>query len=647
MFNRCSWLGLLLILLGITAPALAQSSTGATLFPPDTQTFPRVQTYLDVYDSTGNFVHGLGSEDVDVRENGSLVSLLEFEELRPGAQVVYVINPGETFTTRNSRGLSRYDFIVNTLTDWASARQGSSVDDLSLLVTNGPVRTHLSDPVELTSTLQDFQMDTNSLSPSLDILLQALDAASDPSPRPGMERIILFITSPLPGDPSAGLQDIIIRAQQQGTRIYVWVVAFPEALELPGIQLLVDLAESTGGEYFAYTGDETIPSPEAYLSNVRDIYHLAYESRITTEGPRQLQADIQVGDEVITAPAVNFDLSLLPPDLAFIMPAVEITRNLPASLESSLWRQAGLDELVPREQTLPILIDFPDGRIRPLQWTRLYIDGELAAENAEPPFDEFVWDLSAYTTSSQHVLRIEALDSLGMLGKSIETPVDVRVQIPGIKPLAYVVQNGPVMLALAVLLAGALVGLFLILGGKIGPRILRAPAVTRFSRSGRTKNVIEPNPAAGESRLRAEATGRRLSGWVNRLHWPQRRLSPQAYAYLVYISEAEETTPVTPISISSDEITFGRDKSLAMLVLEDASVDMLHSRMKRNPDGSYRLVDEGSIAGTWVNYTQVGQEGITLEHGDLIHIGRVGFRYKLRDLRRVRKPVIHPEEKAP
>jgi pSer/pThr/pTyr-binding forkhead associated (FHA) protein len=34
--------------------------------------------------------------------------------------------------------------------------------------------------------------------------------------------------------------------------------------------------------------------------------------------------------------------------------------------------------------------------------------------------------------------------------------------------------------------------------------------------------------------------------------------------------------------------------------------------------------------GTWVNYTPVSQEGVNVEDGDLIHIGRVGFRFRVR-----------------
>jgi predicted component of type VI protein secretion system len=64
----------------------------------------------------------------------------------------------------------------------------------------------------------------------------------------------------------------------------------------------------------------------------------------------------------------------------------------------------------------------------------------------------------------------------------------------------------------------------------------------------------------------------------------------------------------------------------------------------RQEDGSYRLSDEGSVAGTWINYTPVSHGGARLEHGDLIHVGRIGFRFTLREPARLRKPVIIAEK---
>jgi hypothetical protein len=68
--------------------------------------------------------------------------------------------------------------------------------------------------------------------------------------------------------------------------------------------------------------------------------------------------------------------------------------------------------------------------------------------------------------------------------------------------------------------------------------------------------------------------------------------------------------------------------------------------LNRSEAGSFRIMDQGSIAGTWVNYVSVPPNGITLEHGDLLHLGRVCLRFTLRQPSHARKPAIHIEEKV-
>ena len=41
------------------------------------------------------------------------------------------------------------------------------------------------------------------------------------------------------------------------------------------------------------------------------------------------------------------------------------------------------------------------------------------------------------------------------------------------------------------------------------------------------------------------------------------------------------------------------------------------------------LRDQDSIAGTWVNYQPVAEKGQILQHGDIIHMGRIAYRFKM------------------
>ena len=66
-------------------------------------------------------------------------------------------------------------------------------------------------------------------------------------------------------------------------------------------------------------------------------------------------------------------------------------------------------------------------------------------------------------------------------------------------------------------------------------------------------------------------------------------------------------------------------------MLNSPTVDGLHARLFRNAEGEFTLSDQNSIAGTWINYAPVNRNGAPLRHGDLIHMGKVVFRFELTD----------------
>ena len=83
------------------------------------------------------------------------------------------------------------------------------------------------------------------------------------------------------------------------------------------------------------------------------------------------------------------------------------------------------------------------------------------------------------------------------------------------------------------------------------------------------------------------------------------------------------------LALDRRETTLGSDAHLAMVVLNSPAVSGLHARVLHTPDGKYMLADAGSVAGTWVNYAPVSQQGAHLEHGDLVHIGPLAYRFEL------------------
>lgn len=612
----------------------AQTSASAVLTPPQTDAFPRMDAYITLHDENGRFIHGLSESNFRILEDHTPLTPISVTEQRPGAQIVAVLNPGGSFATRNQRGISRYDIMVQTLQAWALSRQGSSLDDWSVLTTNGPEITHIDDPLNWMETLQMGQVDARSAAPSLDALFRAVDLAGDPTPRPGMGRAVLFITPPMEGEVQLSLENLASQAKQQNVRVFVWLVTARGAPESKFTASISSLAAQTGGKYFVYTGDEELPRLEEYFSPLRSSYQISYLSQIKGPGPHELVMEAQTVVGVITTPTLTFEFNVSPPDPAFISPSLEVQRK---PIEKSSLAPAvdsgdepaityDLDEIA-----LDILVDFPDRRARPLVRTALMVDGVQVAENREAPFDRFTWDLRPYTETGSHTLQVIAEDSLGLTGKSMETVVQVAVEQPASTPFNLIYINLPALVVLILVLGGAVALLVMILGGRLKP----LPVGMRPRRQ-------KPAPTATAAPAEAEAPAHRVAGWVNRLQWPQRHAAPAAPAYLVFITDSDVEPPAAPISIAADEMTLGSDPNLASLPLDDLSVEALHARLVRTQDGRFCLSDEGSVAGTWINYTPVPSEGALLEHGDLIHIGRVGLKFTLRQPARASKPVVTP-----
>lgn len=639
------WIILIACLIIATLPAAAQSGPTVNLSAPDTSRFPTISAYLDVHDADGVFVKGLQPEQVSVLEEDELLPVEKIEELRPGVQVVVAINPGPAFAIRNFQGVSRFDIIKQSLASWAKGRLGTSTDDWSLLITGGASVSHTSDPARFLEALESDQVDDRTAQPSLDTLARAAALASDPLPRPGMSRVILLVTSSVEGEIDQALKDALDQARQQDIVIHVWMVASPGALTTQSAQKLMSLAGGTGGQVFTFSGDEALPDPEGYLEAVRSIYRFEYQSRVGLSGEHQFAVQVQVNGETALSNNQTFQIDLLPPEPAFISPPIVIERRIAGADENNqspalLGGDNPADSLSPKEITLQVVFDFPDGRKRELTHSALIVDGAVVAENSAPPFDQFTWNLDAYTRDGTHQIQVQASDALGLTGATIDVPVQITVERLEADPWFVLRQNLFLIIAILLVFAGGLLFLILVLGGRLRPVAQRA--------AHRWRKV---DPIAHSVLETVEAHARGLPGWAARRVHPEPPTIPNAPAFLHWETEDDRAVKGPPIPIHSDETLLGGDPSRATLVLHDDCIEGLHARLTHKPDGSFYLADMGSISGTWVNFSPISGEEVRLQNGDLVHFGRIGFRFTIREPVQILKPSIaleaSPEVKAP
>lgn len=641
---------LVVLILAFLLVHLTSAGSGYTLnlSSPDVSKFPHLTAYLDVHAPDGTFVHGLTPDGLSVVENGIQVPVTQLQEQAPGVQFVIAITPGPAFAIRDNMGVTRYEYFLQSFLAGSWAQQQAASDDYSLLTQGGPQITHTADPARVKSALENYTPDDPKAVPSLEVLSSALQVASDPLPRPGMERAILFITPLQEKDVSLGLQSILSSASQQNIRIFVWLIAAQENAELPQVEMLKNLSAQTGASFFLFSHDETIPGIATLLEPLHFIYHLGYDSRIASGGAQQVAAQLTFNGEVLTSQPQSFEINLQPPAPQVLsLPAV-IERSFPP--QSTLEPASNETNLLPEQQAVHIQVTFPDGFTRSLASTSLFVDNVLVARNTSAPFDQFTWDLRPYSQNGMHLLHVEAIDSLGISGKTRDIPVRVTVPTTTQGVIVALSQKRPFLVAAGVVVAAAILLLALIMGGRIHPRphpgmvkrpvrsgdkTVPAPAKALLHQGISSAPPLSLDPPSVSSQKKATNWG-----WMERLPWLKRKetLSP-ALAHLVPLVGSDEPTLPAPMRITEQASTIGSDRQKASLVIADASIEGLHAQFKHE-GRSFLIMDAGTVAGTWVNYELVPPGGKQLAHADIIHLGNVGFRFVLSELDQHSKVVV-------
>lgn len=608
------------ILFGVVTGAQAQQSlASAILYNVDASNFPTVTAFVDVSDSQGIFASGLKPEAVSATENGQPLPADSFLEMAVPLQLTVAVNQGQALDARDANSISRFQRVSQVLQQWAQARPADLPDDLSLVSQAGPVINH-ANPADFVVGLGGFQPDLRTATPNLQSLVTALDVVSTQTPRLGMKRAILFIT-PQMTDPNlaAALEPLIQRAVENRIRIFVWYVDANTTFTTTSAAIFNNLAIQTGGSMFRYSGSERFPDPEVYFSALRRVYLLSYTSQIKSPGEHGLliQVNLPTNETVQTAEQ-RFNLDVQPPNPFPVTPSLQITRQAPED------DPFNTEMLLPQTQEIEIIVEFPDGHPRALTRTTLYVDGVIADERTAEPFDKFTWDLTSYTSSSEHQITVEAVDILGLSKTSMPVPITVTVIKPPSGPAALLARYRTPITFGAIILAG-LVLFVILLSGRVKIPTLKK---VREERRAQTDPLTQPIPVLAQEPVPApEAKKPKKRRILSKKTEPASKSGVDAAASLIRLNPDGQFAEVAPIPMAEKEIVLGTDPVQCTLVLDDPSLSAVHARIRQTDDGGYLLLDNNSIGGTWVNYEPVQRDGVRLMHGDMVNFGQLAYRF--------------------
>jgi hypothetical protein len=347
---------------------------------------------------------------------------------------------------------------------------------------------------------------------------------------------------------------------------------------------------------------------------LRYSYRVRYTSAIKQSGNHRVSVLVQRGDQTATSSEVSFLINLNVPVPSLVNSPLQITRSWMNDAQNNLMLQP---ELI----TLQMKVDFPDGFPRQLKYSRLIVDGQVTVMNSQPPFEFFGWGLKDYRNNGDHTLQVEVEDILGYKGKSIAIMIPIAVAPRTTNFFGQLVEflkNGGWLIPAGLLLAG--VG-FLIYQNK---NLLAALLTKKRIEKEMTTydpltqpvivvggEVVESNQKLMESQVAEE---KKTITEPPRLVWAGSQPAPQGLEVIL---------------LTQKEMLVGKDRKECQVLLKLPSIEKIHALINLSSDGHVRIANRSQKKGTWLNFAPVSSAGAILHSGDLIHFGKVGFRYEI------------------
>jgi pSer/pThr/pTyr-binding forkhead associated (FHA) protein len=580
-----------LILSGVAPVSTsAQESLNVQVTSIRTASFPDIWMYVSVTRPDGERVTDLTAADFNVLEGENEISPSSVREERLGTRQVYLINTSLASGLRDASGKTRLDYAVDALQEWwqlpDAARLG--LDDLSLYTAESALAIHETSAAVLASRLDaytpQFQLETA----PYQRIQQVLRAARDPLPREGMTTSLIFVTPFVRGPELEDLEAAITEARELNVTVYTLLLADPDELENPLTVEMSRLSEETGGELFLFDPDEGLGNLARRIISEQSQYVVRYTSKANTSGEHSLTLLAQSSGSAGNSSPLSFSVDLQPPAITFERVPEDIVRQTEDQTQP-------LEEVPPTSSSIRISVSFPDNLPRELESTSLWVDGEQVEINTSPPFVNFEWDISSYTTDGIWTLTARVEDNLGLTAETEEVPVSITFDLPpsGLAALQPVLSRIFLTAASIFLVVAALAVVVIMI----------------------RKSVIRPDRPDQGTRISRQPAAAGL------------RTTNQSEDEVPEASLISLDSDILTVNLTGIDHVIGKDPSLATILLPDPSVEALHARLIRHADGRYLIKDTGSVAGTWVNYHEIPESGMILHHGDLIHFGRNAFRF--------------------
>ena len=591
-----------------TAQVAAQGNGALQITRIQTDQFPIIRTYLNVADSNGTRLTGLNPDTLSVLENGKPVRNLQIMEEETGVLVALILDasgnmvrlPGIANASRLENAKRAIDDLlgidVQSNRPWIG-KADTDKDYVSVIVPRDErsvtmLRSWQNDYNEIHNFVYQYVPPSNiGNTPLFEMIFAAIASFARAPVNDGLPKSIIVFSDGIDKTSDVVLQDAVNRAIDANVKVYTVL----SGDQVTGANNLTRLARLTGGSSYRFVSFEALHPLWDQVTGLRTQSVLTFRSQLNGAGQYPLSVSFHSPNGPVLSGERLFTVALEPPQVVVVNPAanqrVERRTDDPKVADS---------DIEPRTISIKIQVGWPDGYPREIARVD-YILGGTEYPVSAPPFDRFDWDIRNLAIGA-YSIRVRVIDELGAVGESQPIPLNILISkpptpVPTPDPHPDPTQSLITYTSLAVALGALALAVIVYrrrpeVFGQVGSALTSA-----------VRTITEP-------------------------FFPDRQHGKaQIKGYLVVV-QGTDAYP-QPIPIRSENMRMGRDPNLSTVHFDDRTVSRLHATITEEKDGTFRVRDEGSTSGTYVNYEQIDMGGQLLQDGDLINLGKIQLRFQL------------------
>ncbi len=626
-----------IIILAVFIPGLVagqQDGPQLRIVGIDASDFPTVVLGLEALDGQNQRLEDPGG--LALYEDGQPVADFEARPLDVGVDLFFVVDADSTIEDRDEvGGASRREKVRDSIIRYAERfMDPTQLDRATIIVPEGPGGRFLDRPSmmfanEVINAVNFYQPDELDDVAVSRMLFMALDEAARAAEEGRHQTIVLFSDAADLAD-YPDVDEFISRAQEQGVTIHVAILG--SRIDANERDQAMALTDPTGGDIIHMPEPAATDPLYEKVQGRGTLTEITYRSRLDSSGAHTISAEL-AGAQA----EAMVEVTVEPPAVRL---AVDNSRPI---LRVATDSQTPLELIEPLRQPLVAQIEWPDQHPRAIESAALLVDGaETPLEGSVLGADgilTFEWDIRALE-SGVYPLQVQVVDELGLVGLSPPLPLTIEIQrpiavaaeqptaasAPTAAPLATTAPAaGESRLSDNLLITGAGIVLFVALLIILVVIVLLWRSRRQMPAAVAVQAPVPPAPSPGPPPVAAPVASQ-PEPEMTQIDLPAFAAAKNVGAYLEVLENAPEHASLIPLS--GNNIVLGRDPRRVAITFKDRSVSRLHARILES-HGEYRIYDEGSASGTYVNYERVSLAPRTLVDKDQIHFGRVHLRFHL------------------